>query len=111
MVETGGLENRLALTGYGGSNPSPSAKLLILKNLYEIAGSKPLFTGRCSLICRIGTLEKSALVTESRLIGESSRNAENGEFSAETRTSWDVLAKSDNFHFRELPRMVAADCF
>ena len=25
MVETGGLENRLALTGYGGSNPSPSA--------------------------------------------------------------------------------------
>ena len=26
MVETGGLENRLALTGYGGSNPSPSAK-------------------------------------------------------------------------------------
>ena len=28
MVETGGLENRLALTGYGGSNPSPSAKTL-----------------------------------------------------------------------------------
>jgi hypothetical protein len=26
VVETGGLENRLALTGYGGSNPSPSAK-------------------------------------------------------------------------------------
>ena len=25
MVETGGLENRLALAGYGGSNPSPSA--------------------------------------------------------------------------------------
>jgi hypothetical protein len=25
VVETGGLENRLALTGYGGSNPSPSA--------------------------------------------------------------------------------------
>ena len=24
MVETGGLENRLALTGHGGSNPSPS---------------------------------------------------------------------------------------
>jgi hypothetical protein len=26
VVETGGLENRLALTGYGGSNPSPSAR-------------------------------------------------------------------------------------
>ena len=26
MVETGGLENRFALTGNGGSNPSPSAK-------------------------------------------------------------------------------------
>ena len=25
MVETGGLENRFALTGNGGSNPSPSA--------------------------------------------------------------------------------------
>ena len=25
MVETGGLENRLAFAGYGGSNPSPSA--------------------------------------------------------------------------------------
>jgi hypothetical protein len=25
VVETGGLENRLALAGYGGSNPSPSA--------------------------------------------------------------------------------------
>jgi hypothetical protein len=25
VVETGGLENRFALTGNGGSNPSPSA--------------------------------------------------------------------------------------
>ena len=25
MVDTGGLENRLARKGYGGSNPSPSA--------------------------------------------------------------------------------------
>ena len=30
MVETGGLENRLALAGYGGSNPSPSATKLDL---------------------------------------------------------------------------------
>jgi hypothetical protein len=27
VVETGGLENRFALTGNGGSNPSPSATL------------------------------------------------------------------------------------
>ena len=29
MVETGVLENRFALTGNGGSNPSPSATLFL----------------------------------------------------------------------------------
>ena len=35
MVETGGLENRFALTGNGGSNPSPSATLL-LRNAWTL---------------------------------------------------------------------------
>ena len=38
MVETGGLENRFALTGNGGSNPSPSAissSESILENLKQ----------------------------------------------------------------------------
>ena len=32
MVETGGLENRFALTGNGGSNPSPSATYSSIKS-------------------------------------------------------------------------------
>ena len=50
MVETGGLENRLALTGYGGSNPSPSAI-----NVYTalcVRGSNPS-PSAISLLCEL----------------------------------------------------------
>ena len=36
MVETGGLENRLALTGYGGSNPSPQYIHFIINEMESL---------------------------------------------------------------------------
>jgi hypothetical protein len=44
VVETDGLENRLAFAGYGGSNPSPSANMLII-NLRGIIDARAGFLG------------------------------------------------------------------
>ena|GEM_PF-6833578 len=43
MVETGGLENRFALTGNGGSNPSPSAIYFIIIYLQDNRAMKVAF--------------------------------------------------------------------
>ena len=47
MVETGGLENRFALTGNGGSNPSPSAN-----RVFECCAYARKPDGRCRICGR-----------------------------------------------------------
>jgi hypothetical protein len=49
VVETGGLENRLALTGYGGSNPSPSA-IKLFRTFREILEVKDS-SAKAGLLC------------------------------------------------------------